>query len=160
MKKIVLLYLLLIVILAGVILFRSGLIQAPGSVKSDSPQITIKNRTFELMLAKSEEDMVAGLTKVNKLDTDKGMLFVFSESNYYPFWMKNMKYPIDIVFINEDKVVDMYENVPAPQSDTDPANIKIYKPKERANYVLEVASGVVKENNIKVGDQVEIKNVD
>jgi uncharacterized membrane protein (UPF0127 family) len=76
------------------------------------------------------------------------MLFVFDENGQWGIWMKDMHYPIDILWLDQSKtVVDMVENVsPA----TYPA---IFKPKAPARYVLELAAGSIAKTSIVVGSQ-------
>lgn len=160
MKRIVFLYLILIAILAAVIFFRSGFFNRQPSIKSDEPQISIDSKNFKLLLAKSEDEQIKGLSNREAIDQNTGMLFIFKEKDFYPFWMKNMKFPIDIIYISDNKVVDIYQNVKPQENETDTSKIRIYRPKEKANYVLEMNAGKAKENNIKIGDEVAIKNID
>ncbi len=91
-----------------------------------------------------------GLSGRNSIDEDRAMLFVFNDSGYYGFWMKDMKFAIDIIWIDENKkIVHIAPNV-AP--DTYPES---FQSKGLAKYVLEVQAGLTKSKNIKVGDSVE-----
>jgi uncharacterized protein len=83
------------------------------------------------------------------------MLFVFDKADYYSFWMKNMKFPIDIIFIRGDKIVSISKNAVAPKSAD--ASLPIYKPEAPVDKVLEINSGLSDKHNIKKGDKVEIK---
>jgi uncharacterized membrane protein (UPF0127 family) len=68
--------------------------------------------------------------------------------------MKGMNFPLDFIWIRENKVVDITENAPA-ETKTIPS---IYKPKEPVDMVLEVNAGVVKKDKIKIGDIIELIN--
>ena len=79
------------------------------------------------------------------------MLFVFKEEGYYPFWMKDMKFPLDIIWINDSKVIDITYG--AQTEGSTPTNI--YRPNNPVKYVLEVNAGFALENNIRIGDPVK-----
>jgi uncharacterized membrane protein (UPF0127 family) len=66
--------------------------------------------------------------------------------------MKNMRFPIDIIFINKNKVVDIFQRVPVSKSDNPPT----YTTHEKADQVLETNSGLSNEYKIKVGSEVKI----
>ncbi|SRR5581483_2072325 len=119
-----------------------------------SPTIKIDGHTFSLILAKDEKDKQIGLSKYSKIDQDKGMLFIFDKADFYPFWMKDMKFPIDIIFINGNKIVTIYAEVP-----TSNGNLILYTPTEPADRVLEVKAQTSTKYNFKVGDSVEYKNI-
>lgn len=90
-----------------------------------------------------------GLSGRESLLSDQGMLFVFDSPGVECFWMKDMKFPIDIVWLDEQKqVVHMKENV-TPESYPES-----FCPKTSAKYVLEVRSGLAKEQNIRIGSQL------
>ena len=75
------------------------------------------------------------------------MLFYFDSPGKYGFWMKDMKFDIDIIWIDMDqKVVGMAENVAVNSYP------KIFYPPSDVKYVLEVPSGFTVEHNIKIGD--------
>ena len=67
--------------------------------------------------------------------------------------MKDMKFPIDIIWIQGNEVVDIAPNLPVVAAEF----LSTYEPKVPANYVLEVNAGFVEEHGIKVGDNIEIR---
>lgn len=95
-----------------------------------------------------------GLGKRDYLDIDGGMLFVFEQSGEYSIWMKDMKFAIDIIWIDDKKtIIDIAENVP-PQPGKNDKELTIYNPSGTAKYILEISPGLIKLNDIKVGDQI------
>lgn len=147
MKKVILAFLILI---ATVIAF--GIYQ-----KQSEPSVKIKNHSFKLLIAKTENDKQTGLSKYNNLPQDEAMVFIFDNENIYPFWMKNMKFPIDIIFIRQNKIVTIYKNVPSPKASGE--DLPIYSPSEPVDKVLEANSGVSQKDGFKVGDKVEFSNL-
>lgn len=95
----------------------------------------------------TEDEYEIGLGGRTKLEQGDGMLFSLGAPDYYAFWMKGMLFPIDIIWIDENKkVVDISANI---GPDTYP---QTFSPKERAMYVLEVPAGYASTSNITVGD--------
>ena len=94
-----------------------------------------------------------GLMFRKSLPENEGMLFVFDDENYHSFWMMNMSFPIDIVWINkEKKVVDITKNAqPCKISCT------IYRPKEEVMYVLEVNANFTEEHEVGIGSLLEFE---
>jgi uncharacterized membrane protein (UPF0127 family) len=92
-----------------------------------------------------------GLSGRAELGRDEGMLFVFEKSGYYGFWMKDMNFSIDIVWISEDKeVVDISEDL-APETYPD-----ISYPREEVKYVLELPAGYIESHNVSLGDKFSL----
>lgn len=116
---------------------------------------TINNQTFKLYIAISDNDRMVGLSEKTSMPQDYGMLFEFEKADYYPFWMKNMKFPIDIIFIKGDKIVTIYPNLQPPASNQD--SLPIFKPESEADKVLEINAGISQKYNFKKGDEVRIK---
>lgn len=115
--------------------------------------LTINNQPIKVELAKTSEEIARGLSGREKLDENSGMLFVFNKSGNYPFWMKEMKFNLDAVFVNGQEVVDLAENIPFPQNNKEP---QTFLSKVDFDQVLEVNSGMIKRLNIKIGDKIEI----
>ncbi len=122
-----------------------------------SPTAEINNYSFKLYIAKTPKDQEIGLSKYKNLAKDMGMLFPFEKPDYYSFWMKQMKFPIDIIYIKDGKIVTIYESVKPPKSENE--SLLIYKPKEPSNMVLEINAGLSGKYNLKEGDKVNLNNI-
>lgn len=116
--------------------------------------VLIDGKTFYVSIANTDEQKAKGLSIYKSLPLDSGMIFPFQNSGYYPFWMKEMKFPIDIIYIQNNKIVEIFEDVPAPLSQDQ--QLPIYRPGTKANYVLEINAGLSKEFGFKKGDAVKI----
>ncbi len=91
------------------------------------------------------DEMARGLMFREKLNEDEGMLFIFQCEDKYPFWMKNMKFPIDIIWMDSNgRVVHIERSVPPCKREP----CIIYKPKVKAKYVLEVVANFTIKQNI------------
>lgn len=104
---------------------------------------------FTVRIANTEPAREKGLSGTAKLAMDEGMLFDFERSDHWGIWMKDMKIPIDIIWLDKDrKVVHIVKN-----ADPEHGTSKTFTPAKPALYVLELASGATTQFNIKVGDQ-------
>jgi uncharacterized membrane protein (UPF0127 family) len=122
-----------------------------------SSEADVNGKKINLIVAKSEGDRMKGLSGRDNLGENQGMLFVFEKKDTYGFWMKNMKFPIDIIYIDDNSVVYLVENAPAPSGQADA--LTVYKPDKPANRVLEVNAGKAKELGIKKGTKITFKNI-
>jgi len=85
------------------------------------------------------------------------MLFVFEQENIrQSFWMKDMNFAIDIIWISDEEIIQIDENIPPPDPGMPDSELKSYLPNQPIDYVLEVNAGFSDENNIKIGDPVKI----
>lgn len=125
-------------------------------ISAKSPTAKINNRTFKLFVAKSNRDKQIGLSKYKNIDSTQGMVFPFSKASYYPFWMKEMKFSIDIIYVKDGKIVTIYKNVPIPKNNSNPP---IYNSNAPADTVLEVNAGLSQKYNFKEGDKVSFSNI-
>lgn len=111
--------------------------------------IKINNIEILVEIADTSLKQAKGLSNRNFLKENRGMLFIFEKPNYYSFWMKEMNFPIDIIWIDENwQIVDITENI-LPQIFP-----KTFQPERLVKYVLEVKAGFVQKNKIKIGDKV------
>lgn len=107
----------------------------------------LDGHTIRVSVADTEGARARGLGGRPGLAPDEGMLFVFPADGEYAFWMKNMRFSIDILWISSDgKVVYMLEDV---SPDTYPQS---FRPDVPARYVLELPAGYAKEYTVQVGD--------
>ncbi|MFA7286002.1 MAG: DUF192 domain-containing protein [Candidatus Paceibacterota bacterium] len=112
--------------------------------------VKINEAVLNVELAVSNAERTMGLSNRTSLKPDEGMLFVFNNSGKYPFWMKDMNFPIDIIWIDENQKVVLFEKDAKPESFPNLLGGTV-----EAIYVLETVSGFVDKNNIKIGDTVE-----
>jgi uncharacterized membrane protein (UPF0127 family) len=116
--------------------------------------VIINKQKFTVNLAISNQQKEKGLSILNSLPLNKGMLFPFEKSGIYVFWMKGMKFPIDIIYIQNNKIVEIFKDLPNPKTTNEAPAIAV--PKQKANYVLEINSGLSSKYNFKTGDNVFI----
>lgn len=107
-------------------------------------------------VARTDADRQKGLSGRGALRFENGMLFVFDGHGYPAIWMKDMQFPIDIVWISGNRIVDFEENAPVPPAGASDTELPSYRPDGSANLVLEVQAGFIKENNVRIGDTVAI----
>ncbi len=108
--------------------------------------------TVEAEIADTPRSRAKGLMGRPALLPDKGMLFVFDTADKYEFTMAGMLFRIDIVWIRDNKVVDVTQGAELPTAEKTPT----YKPREAANEVLEVPFQYTSVRNIRVGDNVKV----
>lgn len=123
-----------------------------------TPTITIKNKEFKLYTANTAKEKELGLSEKKSMPENYGMVFPFGQDSYYSFWMKNMKFPIDILFINNNKIVTIHHNVAPPKSLNE--TLPIYTSNKLADTVLEINAGLSKKYGFKDGDEVKFKDVE
>lgn len=164
MKKVLFAYaaLILIVIIFGVAKFGGGFgsffpkFSLP-TANNSSTRVEINGKSYNVKLAKTIEETTKGLSEIKSLPQNEGMLFVFEKKGKYTFWMKNTFIPLDIIHINDDKIVQIFNNIPPQGGKTE--NIPQYPPDHEANYVLEINGGESTKNGFKVGDTVKMIGV-
>ena len=113
--------------------------------------ITPKGVSILVEVSDTPEKRSLGLGKRDKLEKGWGMLFVFEKRIPHSFWMKNMRFPIDIIWLDNQRIVELVENVPPPQEGESP---KVMEPSLPSNFVLELESGRARALGLKVGQKL------
>lgn len=122
-----------------------------------TPQVCIENNCFNVEVVSTPEAMQKGLMFREQMDADKGMLFIFEETDQHKFWMKNTLIPLDMIWINPEKEITYIQNTAVPCKE-DPCTV--YGPETNNNlYVLEINGGTSDSKGIKEGQKVEFKNI-
>jgi len=112
--------------------------------------VKINETVLKVEVASSNNERAKGLSGRESLSADTGMLFVFNNSGKYSFWMKDMNFPIDIIWIDENSKIVFVEKDAKPESYPTLLGGLV-----DAKYVLETVSGFASKNNIKIGDTVD-----
>ncbi|HUC94747.1 MAG TPA: DUF192 domain-containing protein [Candidatus Saccharimonadales bacterium] len=121
--------------------------------------ITIGSKTIQVQIADTTQEREQGLSGVSSLAQDKGMLFVFDTKVTAVFWMKDMLFPLDMIWIADGKIVAINKNIPKPAPNTPDNQLKTYSPGQFIDRVLEVNAGFADKNKIKVGDSVDLSHI-
>jgi len=111
--------------------------------------IHIGDTMLQAEIVDTQEKREKGLSNRESLGERRGMLFLFEKSGRYGFWMKEMNFAIDIIWIDKNKsVVEITTNV-------DPKTFpEIFYPKETIQYVIESQAGFTEVNEIQLGDKI------
>jgi hypothetical protein len=109
--------------------------------------LTLGTVSIEVAIADNQQTRRQGLSNLSFLPDNKGLFFVFKDSDAHGIWMKDMKFPIDIIWLNEQlQVVDIHKNV---SPDTYPES---FHPKIPSRFALEVEAGFSIKHDIKIGN--------
>jgi len=104
-------------------------------------------RKFTVELALSEPQREQGLMFRRNLAPDAGMLFDMDVSQQITMWMKNTLIPLDMLFVDGGRIVDIHERAV-------PLSTDIIQAKAPARYVIELNGGAAERLGIKIGDRV------
>ena len=100
-------------------------------------------------IATTPSDQEKGLSERDSMAPDHGMLFVFNSEGMWGFWMKGMRFSLDIIwFDSQRRAVFMEQDLPPCSLE----NCPIYTPPMNTLFVLEVNAGFVSARNIAIGD--------
>ena len=112
--------------------------------------------TYAVDVAVKPEDRQQGLSGRETMAQDTGMLFVFEEEQPLTFWMKDMRFPLDIIWIDgQCRLIDVAAEVPTPLPNAENADIPRVQSPLPARYVLELNAGEWARAGLSPGDQVE-----
>lgn len=109
---------------------------------------TLKTK-IDMEIADNNYERQLGLMNRKEMNENQGMLFIFPQSEYQSFWMRNTLISLDMIFVNDKKeIVTIHKNTKTLSDQSYPAS----KP---SLYVVEVLAGFTDRHNIKVGDKID-----
>ena len=114
------------------------------------PSVTIRNRNVTLEVARTRAEQSRGLGYRDSLEWGHGMLFPYEKAHFPGFWMKGMRFDIDIVWIREGRIVDISHRVPHSPEGPGPT----VRPAELTDTVLEVPAGFAQAHGWRRDDRV------
>jgi len=116
--------------------------------------VTINNQRIIVEIADTDKLRTQGLSGRASLADNSGMLFIYPKPGIYSFWMKDMQFPLDFIWLNDDTVVDLTNDVPAPETN-DLLVLPTYQSNTPVDKALELSSGSIDRMNIKIGDKIK-----
>ncbi len=127
---------------------------SPESLYPDTKSMVIRNIPVQASIAETWPERIEGLSNTPYLPENTVKLFVFDSSGLHSFWMKDMNYSIDILWVDEAGVIVHIEEEASPASY--PA---MFVPNKEAKYVIETVAGFTKKYSITLGDSVVLPNL-
>jgi len=115
-----------------------------------SGTVKINGTLFTVDVAVTAIEKEKGLGYRKSLEPTHGMIFVYDHKEIYPFWMKGMNFPLDFIWLDGNKIVDITKNVQPANG----LNMQVVKPMLPVDKILEINAGEVEKYGIKIGDTV------
>ncbi|KAA9399731.1 DUF192 domain-containing protein [Haloarcula sp. CBA1130] len=151
----------------GTVTIREGSDAATAATQPETdastPETTIAAReqeggeplgTVEVRVAQTFEQRYVGLSETASLGPNEGMLFIHDEAGKHTYVMRNMSFPLDIIFIDANGTITTIHHAPLPPEGTSESGLTGYE--GRGKYVLEVNRGWTNRTGVEVGDRVEL----
>ena len=134
--------LLVVILIAAVFAYR---------MYHSTTSVVVNGQTFTMEIANTDALRTKGLSGHAPLAPNHGMLFVFPQLGNYGFWMKDMLFSLDIIWVNDRFQITHIEQSVSPS--TYPT---MFYPDALSLYVLEVPAGTASLLNIHVGDNIQL----
>lgn len=118
-------------------------------------RVEIRGRSIPVEIADSPAEQRLGLGERDGLAWGTGMYFPYAKPGFYAFWMKGMRFPIDIVFLRDGRIREIHAQIPFEKGGNGPT----IRPQELADAVLEVPAGYAGASGWQVGDRVAFARI-
>jgi len=115
----------------------------------DRIQLSLGGASFQVEVARTDEERQRGLMHRDKLGDREGMLFVFESDQHLGFWMKDTAVPLSIAFLSASGRIEEI-------ADMEPYSLKVLRSRMSCRYALEVARGTFAGLGVKEGDLIEL----
>ncbi|MGK5095088.1 DUF192 domain-containing protein [Deltaproteobacteria bacterium TL4] len=118
----------------------------------DQAKVILPRQVIQVDIADTQEKRTLGLGFRSHLPQGRGMLFIFEQRELHGFWMKNMSFPIDIIWLDNYRIIHIEPNIqPSPEGEPLPT----FKPDKLSNFVLEIGAGEAKRMGLEVGQKLK-----
>lgn len=144
------------IVLLAALAMMTVLRRSDGEPPAPGPQVKIAGATFSVAIADTPQKREQGLSGRDRLAENEGMLFLFPRPAQQTFWMRDMKFPIDIIWLRGSWVLGFVENAQRPAGDSIPT----FTSPPDTDVVLEVAAGTARRLNMKTGDLVTLPGLE
>ncbi len=145
---------------AAVVILAAGFALLPPlleqrTLKPDASVVLPDKTAYDVRIADTPAARSQGLGGLASLKPNQGMLFVFPDAERPIFWMKDMRFPIDIIWLSKGVVVDEELDAPVPPIPSQPE--ARYLPEADADMVLEVSAGTFVAHHLANGDRLDVR---
>jgi len=117
--------------------------------------LKINDQILNIEVSDDALSKAKGLSGRENLGENCGMIFLFSEEARHTFWMKDMNFPLDIIYVRENEIVEIFKNVPIFDEAEEITEIF---PEQKADKVIELKAGFSDLHNLKIKDKIEFIN--
>jgi len=139
-----------VLVLAVVILFGVVVYAQVADKNSKTDILQINGQSFSLQIAKTDQQRELGLGNRTSLPADQGMLFIFPQVQPECFWMKDMHFSLDMVWVNKNKQVVYIKHNVSPSTYPDS-----FCPVQPVAYVIELNAGTTDTTGMRVGEALD-----
>ena len=131
-----------------------GCESAPTTAPSELPtcKMPIGSKTYQLEMARTSAEQEKGLMKRDSMPEDHGMIFIFDADRLQQFWMKDTRFPLDIIFVDHAGVVVSVSTMQAYDLGTTSSVAP-------AQYAIELNIGQAKAAGVEKGQTLKIPDV-
>jgi uncharacterized protein len=120
---------------------------------NDVVNLKVKDQILDVEISADALSRMRGLSNRESLCENCAMIFLFGKLAKHSFWMKDMNFPLDILYIQDDEIVEIFEDVQILDNVNEITEIF---PNQKADKVLELNAGWCETYNVQVGDKIEI----
>lgn len=117
-------------------------------------RIKVGGKSLDALMADTGLKATFGLMYRKGLKSNQCMLFSFPRARRHEIWTYNMKFPIDIMWADDERVIDFAQNA---EPCANVLRCRVYRPRTGSRYVIETAAGFVKKNRIRTNSLVQLR---
>lgn len=126
------------------------------NMRQTSEWVRLGDEVLHVLIADTPQETFKGLSDRKNLGDYDGMLFVFGSPKRAGIVMRDMRFPLDIIWIGSDlRIVDMVQNV-QPETGDSEEDLTVYYPRTEVPFVLEVPAGFVQSTGLRIGDTLSV----
>ena len=123
---------------------------------SPKAKIVVGGKILTVLVADTPTRQFRGLSNKKDLGEYAGMLFKFPYKSRYVIVMRDMNFPIDIIWMQDKRIVDLTINAKPEEKNKLEKELKQYVPLYNVDMAIEVPTGFIEQNNVKIGDIIVI----
>lgn len=117
--------------------------------------VSIGGQEVKVLIADTDKHRFRGWSNEKNMGKYGGMLFVYPTAGQHAMVMRDMNFPLDMIWINGNEIVDMAPNL-QPEPGRAEAQLTVYFARLPSNLVMELPAGFIEKNRLKIGDIVEV----
>ena len=139
-----------------IVLLLAAACRETGPITPDAEGVVeIRGKPVAVEIAEGQVEQAKGLGERDALAWGTGMYFPYARPGFYTFWMKGMRFAVDIVFLRDGRIVDLFQQVPFEPGGNGPT----IRPRVLADAVLEVPAGYSAASGWQIGDRVRFERL-